>query len=78
MTLDLEMVGTFLSDMISSKALDLARMPIAGFNFVSDYFMSVNESNSKLLKLPKEVKKTKTVNYGYGGSTWVSTTIDKN
>ena len=51
------MVGIFLSEMISNKVLNLARLPIAGFNFVSDYFLSVNESTSKLIKLPKQVKK---------------------
>lgn len=77
MTLDLEMVGTFLSDMISNKDLDLARLPLSGFQFVSDYFLSLNESNSKLAKLPKVVRKTKTTNYGYYGTSWETTSIEQ-
>ena len=52
--LNLEEVGQFYSDLISSGDLDTKTMPLVGFEFLQHYFISVNENQSKLLRTKSE------------------------
>ena len=55
--------------MIKSKALDLKNLPAVGFQFLAQYWISVNENSSKVLKMyKKEQEKT---NYT-AGAKWKS------
>lgn len=55
--LDLIEVGEYFSELMVNGSLNLETLPMAGFEFLSNYFISVNESQSKLLKLAKKAKK---------------------
>jgi hypothetical protein len=39
--------------------MDLARLPLVGFHFIQDYFLSLNEGQQKLAKVKRPVKKPK-------------------
>lgn len=58
--LDLNEVGEFFSELLLNKSLDVMTLPLAGFEFLSNYFISVNESQRNLIKVtkPKETQKT--------------------
>ena len=45
---------------MDNKTLDVSTLPMVGFDFLSHYFISVNQSSQKLLKVAEEVKETKT------------------
>jgi len=66
--LNLEEVGEFYSELIASKQLDVETLPMVGFDFLQHYFISVNENQSKLLKVKKE-KVIATTN-NTSGKTW--------
>jgi len=53
--------GVFLSELIADKTLDLERLPLVGFQFIQDYFISLNADgeNPKLKKIPPPLKKAK-------------------
>jgi hypothetical protein len=73
--LNLEEVGQFYSDLISSGDLDVKTMPLVGFEFLQHYFISVNENQSKLLKTKSE-KPVK--NHMSSGAAWKSHFLMKN
>lgn len=53
--LDLNEVGEFFSEKMNSGSLDLKNLLLVGFDFLQQYFLSVNESSQKLIKaLPKK------------------------
>jgi len=56
-------VGEFFNELIDSKALDLKTLPYVGFEFLAQYWISVNMNNSKVLKIEKEAKKESTWSY---------------
>lgn len=58
--LDLNEVGSFFTELMDNKTLDVSTLPMVGFDFLSHYFISVNQSSQKLLKVAEEVKETKT------------------
>jgi hypothetical protein len=62
-TLDMVETGVFLSELIADKTLDLANLPLVGFQFIQDYFVSLNAGgeNPKLKKIPPPPKKVKQV-----------------
>ncbi len=51
--LDLNEVGEFFSELLLNKSLDVMTLPLAGFEFLSNYFISVNESQLNLVKVTK-------------------------
>ena len=55
--LDLNEVGEYFSELMVDKSLDLETLPMAGFEFLSNYFISVNESQSNLIKQEAKTKK---------------------
>lgn len=68
--LDLEEVGEFFSELISTQSINLAELPVVGFDFLTQYFVSQNHAERKLIKIPPPEKKIKsTTNSG-----WYSTT----
>ena len=65
--LDLAEVGEFFSELINNQVLNLADLPVVGFEFLKMYFTSQNVEQRNLLKVaPPEKKKTVT-------NTWSST-----
>lgn len=50
-------VGEYFSELMVDKSLDLEILPMAGFEFLSNYFISVNESQSNLIKQEAKTKK---------------------
>ena len=68
--LDLNEVGEFFDGLIKSKALNLKKLPAVGFQFLSQYWISVNENSSKVLKMQKKEYGEKT-NYT-AGAKWKS------
>jgi hypothetical protein len=54
--LDLTEVGSFLSELISNKEMDLSRLPLVGFHFIQDYFLSLNKAKDNLKVTPKKAK----------------------
>ena len=66
--LDLDEVGEYFSELISTRSLNLAELPVVGFEFLKMYFTSANHAEQKLLKIsPPEKKKSTT------GGGWYST-----
>ena len=64
--LDLDEVGEFFSELINNKSLNLAALPVVGFEFLKMYFTSQNHSEGKLFKIaPPEKKKSSTFTGGY-------------
>ena len=69
--LDMEEVGEFFSELIQNGNLNLAGLPVVGFEFLKMYFTSSNLEQRKLLKVaPPEKKKTGNASWsgGYYGS----------
>ena len=69
--LDMEEVGEFFSELIQNGNLNLAALPVVGFEFLRMYFTSSNLEQRKLLKVaPPEKKKTGNASWsgGYYGS----------
>lgn len=69
--LDMEEVGEFFSELIQNGNLNLAALPVVGFDFLRMYFTSSNLEQRKLLKVaPPEKKKTGNASWsgGYYGS----------
>ena len=65
--LDLAEVGEFFSELINNQVLNLADLPVVGFEFLKMYFTSQNVEQRNMLKVaPPEKKKTVT-------NTWSST-----
>lgn len=73
--MNLEEVGEFYSDLIKSGQLDVQTLPLVGFEFLQQYFISVNENNSNLLRIKKDKPKA-TTNYSQG-SAWKSYFLQK-
>ena len=55
-TLNLTEVGSFLSDLIANKDMEIASMPLVGLSFIQDYFLGLNENEQKLKKLERPAK----------------------
>ena len=67
--LDLNEVGEYFSELLTQKQLDAETLPVAGFEFLQNYFISINENNSNLIKVaPKQKKST----YTTAGVSWTS------
>ena len=49
--LDLEEVGEFFTELISTRSLDLSTLPFVGLQFLQMYFISQNEEQGKLKKV---------------------------
>ena len=49
--LDLNEVGEYFSELITEKQLDVETLPVAGFEFLQNYFISINENQSNLLRI---------------------------
>ena len=64
--LDLDEVGEFFSELIKNKSLDLAALPVVGFEFLKMYFTSQNHSEHKLLTIELPEKK-KSATSGWSG-----------
>lgn len=56
MVLDLNEVGEYFSELLLNKSLNVETLPVAGFEFLQNYFISVNENQSNLLKQSKKYK----------------------
>jgi hypothetical protein len=68
--LDLEEVGEFFSELISTQSINLAELPVVGFDFLTQYFVSQNAAERKVIKIaPPEKKIKSTTTTG-----WYSTT----
>lgn len=50
---------------MSNGKLDVANLPMIGFEFLQHYFLSVNENASKLIKLPPIVREKKEKDTGF-------------
>ena len=59
--MDMQEVGHFFTDKIQKKELDLKNLGPTGFDFLKQYFLSVNMGESKM-----EEVKPKTSSYSYG------------
>jgi len=57
--LDLDEVGEFFSELISNQTLNLAELPVVGFEFLTMYFISKNHNENKLLRITPPEKKKK-------------------
>lgn len=65
--LDLNEVGQYFSELLLDKSLDVKTLPIAGFDFLQNYFISINESADCIKKA-----QTKKKVYQTAGVTWTS------
>lgn len=75
-TLNLSEVGSFLSDLIADKDMEIATMPLVGLCFVQDYFLGLNESEGKLKVLEKQkVEEIKKMGYG-SNFAWNTPTVE--
>ena len=75
--LDLELVGEFFSELISSSALDLRALPVVGFEFLKMHFITINLSEGKLTKIVKPTKATSGWSTTYTTSGTVYSSKDK-
>ena len=58
--LDLNEVGEFFSEKMNNGQLDVKNLLVVGFDFLQQYFLSVNEQTQKLIKTQAaSQKKTK-------------------
>ena len=68
--LDLNEVGQFFTEKMQSKELDIKNLPLVGFEFLSHYFLSVNEREQNLIKQQKAPENNKSkftsMSYQYG------------
>ena len=48
--LDLNEVGEFFSEKMKNGSLDVKNLLVVGFDFLQQYFLSVNEQSQKLIK----------------------------
>jgi hypothetical protein len=65
--LDLNEVGELFSDLIDNNKLDVTNLPVDGFEFLQNYFISVNETAGNLVRIEK---KKPAVNNSYYGGNW--------
>ena len=71
--LDLDEVGAFFSELIESDRLDLSALPLVGFEFLCQFFVTQNYYEDKLEKVKPATKKVTTSSYSggyYGSSNW--------
>lgn len=72
LALDLTLVGEFFSDLIETQQLDLAALPVVGFDFLKTHFTSINVIESKLTRISPPAKKSSnswsTNSYSYYGT----------
>mmetsp|Transcript_393 Transcript_393/g.551 ORF Transcript_393/g.551 Transcript_393/m.551 type:complete len:185 (-) Transcript_393:6462-7016(-) len=68
--LDLQLVGEFFSELISTKMLDLAALPIVGFEFLKMHFTSINIEEGKLSKVQVPQKQKNSWSGGYYGTSF--------
>jgi hypothetical protein len=72
--------GVFLSELITDKILDLANLPLVGFQFIQDYFISLNAAGESpnLKKIPPPEKKVKQQsNMGWNNLYWNNNNAEK-
>lgn len=55
---------------MKTGALDVKNLIIVGFDFLQQYFLSVNETSQKLLKSSKAAKTAKFTSYSYSSITY--------
>jgi hypothetical protein len=67
--LDLNEVGEYFSELLTEKQLNVETLPVAGFEFLQNYFISVNENQSNLLRVAQKQKKA---THSTAGVTWTS------
>ena len=48
--MDLNEVGEFFSEKMKNGSLDVKNLLVVGFDFLQQYFLSVNEQSQKLIK----------------------------
>lgn len=68
--LDLNDVGSFFSEKMRNGQLDVSNLVPVGFDFLQQYFLSVNESAEKLIK--SQAKKPEPKGQPYGGYTYMN------
>jgi hypothetical protein len=66
-------VGEFFSELLINKNLDVETLPAVGFEFLKNYFISINENQSKLLRLEAKKKSVSTIGK-WVGATYVYAT----
>lgn len=49
--MDLVEVGELFSDLLNSRMLDVTNLPVDGFEFLQNYFISVNEKPGHLVRV---------------------------
>ena len=62
-------VGDFYSELLAQKTLDLKTLPLVGFEFLSEYWISVNEKQMKVQK-KFSYSRGKVYNYGKKANFW--------
>lgn len=69
--LDLNEVGAFFSEKMNTGELDVKNLLVVGFDFLQQYFISVNENSQKLIRTQQAAKQPqqqmKLPTYGYAG-----------
>jgi len=76
--LDLDEVGEFFSELINNESLNLAALPVVGFEFLKMYFTSQNLEQQKLLKVsPPEKKKPAGAGTSWNTNTYYGGMNDK-
>jgi hypothetical protein len=68
--LDLNEMGEYFTELMQQQQLDVATLPVVGFEFLQNYFLSVNENQSKLLRVQSQKKKS--TKQTTAGVTWSS------
>ena len=57
--MDMTEVATFFKDLISTKTLNIKTLPMIGFDFLSNYFLSINEQKGFIEKIKAPAAKPK-------------------
>lgn len=66
--MDLREVGQFFTDKIAKKELDVRRLGPTGFEFLQQYFLSLNEKEGKLERIKPKTSYSNI--YGGGGRSY--------
>lgn len=70
--LDLTEVGEFFSEKMNNGSLDVKNLLEVGFDFLQQYFLSVNESSQKLIKAQAPAPKAKVNSITYTGYGYIN------
>lgn len=74
--LDLNEVGEYLSELLQSKQLNLDTLKPAGFEFLQNYFISINENEGTLRKTKKKEKLQPIMEKSFGWQAWSTSAND--